>query len=51
MPEKFDNVSDISASNDKLAKKGLNEIEEEIKEKISKDDIYIYWKHIELTKI
>ena len=51
MPEKFDNISDISASNDKLAKKGLNEIEEEIKEKISKDDIYIYWKHIELTNI
>jgi hypothetical protein len=42
MPENFDNISDISASNDKLAKKRLNEIEEEIKEKISKDDTYIY---------
>jgi hypothetical protein len=32
-----------------LAKKGLKEIEDEIKEKISKDDTYIYWKHIELS--
>ena len=49
MPNEFDNISDIYASNDKLAKKGLKEIEDEIKEKISKDDTYIYWKHIELS--
>ena len=49
MPNEFDNISDVYASNDKLAKKGLKEIEDEIKEKISKDDTYIYWKHIELS--